>query len=237
MLPNEGNPFERPLGHFPLPHRPDDAGLVAVGGRLTPASVLEAYSVGIFPWMKDPDILWFSPDPRMVLETRDVRVASSLERRLRQKGWKITLDQVFSRVMEACAATPRQGQDGTWIDGEFIDAYTALHRQGHGHSVEVWWQGDLVGGLYGLALGRHFFGESMFHHRSDASKIALVTLCRQLSRWGFPRIDCQAHTPHLESMGGHTIPRAQYLSDLAGLIRGDGKVGPWILDPDLGGNP
>lgn len=226
------------VAYFPLPIAPDPSGLAAVGGQLGPELILEAYGKGLFPWMKDPDLLWFSPDPRMVLETDQVHCPPSLGRKMRQKGWGLTMDTAYLPVMEACARTPRPGQNGTWIDNEFIGAYGELHKQGYAHSLEVWWDGTLVGGLYGLALGRHFFGESMFHHKTDASKMALVTLCRQLKRWGFPRVDCQAHTPHLERMGARAIPRPDYLRDLATLIAGTARLGPWALDPDLaGGSP
>jgi leucyl/phenylalanyl-tRNA--protein transferase len=187
-----------------------------VGGELDFATLLAAYRHGIFPWYsEDEPVQWWSPNPRFVLPPGDLRVTDSLRKTMRKPGWTVTLDQAFERVMRACASVPRPGQDGTWITEEMIAAYVELHRRGHAHSVEVSWQGELVGGLYGVAIGRIFHGESMFHTRSDASKVGFVALVGRLRTAGFQLIDCQMPTAHLASLGAAPIRRAEFLATLA----------------------
>lgn len=192
-------------------------GLLAMGGDLTPQRLLEAYRKGIFPWFNEGEpILWWSPDPRMVLFPDELRISRSLSKELKRSNYQIRTDHRFSEVMRACAA-PRKGQAGTWIHPEMIAAYTTLHEMKFAHSVEMWMDGELVGGLYGIALGKIFFGESMFSRTPNASKIAFVHLVRQVQEWGFGLIDCQVKTDHLASLGAREIPRAtfaQYLSEL-----------------------
>lgn len=185
-------------------------GLLAAGGDLAIPRLLRAYREGIFPWYEDGQpILWWSPDPRTVLFTDRVKVSRSLGKTLRSGRFQVSLDTCFDRVIEACAG-PRRGSHGTWITPELRQAFCALHKSGHAHSVEVWRDGHLVGGLYGLAIGRMFFGESMFSHVPDASKVTLVTLCRHLAERGVPLIDCQTRTPHLIGMGAECIPRGRF---------------------------
>jgi leucyl/phenylalanyl-tRNA--protein transferase len=187
-----------------------------VGGELDFATLLAAYRHGVFPWYsEDEPVQWWSPNPRFVLPPGDLRVTDSLRKTMRKPGWTVTLDQAFERVMRACAAVPRHGQDGTWITEEMIAAYVELHRRGHAHSVEVSWQGELVGGLYGVAIGRIFHGESMFHTRSDASKVGFAALVGRLRTAGFQLIDCQMPTAHLASLGAAPIRRAEFLATLA----------------------
>lgn len=201
-------PVRFPPTHLAL-DEPD--GLLAAGGALTPEWLLEAYRRGIFPWFSEGEpILWWSPAPRCVLRTDAVRVRRSLRKVMKKPQWSVAFDRDFEAVVRACALTPREGQDGTWITGEMIEAYTALHRLGHAHSVEVFWDGERVGGLYGVHIGRMFFGESMFSWKSDASKIALVSLCRTLAPLGFELIDCQVPTDHLLSMGAELMPRESF---------------------------
>lgn len=190
-------------------------GLLAVGGALTPEWLLQAYSNGIFPWFNPGEpILWWTPSPRSVLWIDDLKINRSLRKTLQKLEWDdtltVTLDQNFSEVMQACATVPREGQEGTWISAEMLDAYQSLHQSGHAHSVEVWQDDHLVGGLYGIAIGKMFFGESMFSKVSDSSKIALVALAMQLKAWGFIAIDTQVETPHLMSLGARLIPRIEF---------------------------
>ncbi|WP_299257095.1 leucyl/phenylalanyl-tRNA--protein transferase [uncultured Kushneria sp.] len=197
-------------------------GLLAAGGDLTPEWLLAAYQRGIFPWFNEDDpILWWSPDPRMVLFPESLRVRRSLAKRLRNSGMTATFDQAFEAVITQCAAQ-RQAQEGTWISSDIINAYVTMHQLGHGHSVEVW-EGDmLVGGLYGIMLGRVFFGESMFSIRPDSSKIALVRLVEWLSRHhDLALVDCQMHTSHLASMGACDISRDQFNALLKRYIPAD----------------
>jgi leucyl/phenylalanyl-tRNA--protein transferase len=196
----------------------EPSGLLAAGADLSPQRLVAAYSQGIFPWFgaRDP-ILWWSPDPRMVLLPPELYVRRSLRKRLRQRGHDVRVDTAFGQVIEACSA-PRNGQPGTWITPEMKDAYCALHALGIAHSVETWIDGQLAGGLYGIALGRVFFGESMFTRAPDASKIAFVHMVRQLERWGFGMIDCQMRTDHLAGFGAREIPRADFAARLAQLL-------------------
>ena len=208
-------------------------GLLAAGGDLSIARLLQAYRRGIFPWYSEGQpVLWWSPEPRMVLRPADVAVSRSLRKRLRNASAEIRTDTAFGEVLSACAA-PRAGQAGTWITPEMATAYTALHHAGYAHSVETWADGALVGGLYGVSIGRMFFGESMFSRAPDASKIALVHLARQLERWKFGLIDCQMATPHLASLGAREIPRAEFMRVLTELVNYVTRLGAWRFDDDL----
>lgn len=203
-------------------------GLLAVGGDLAPERLLAAYRRGIFPWYSPGEpILWWSPDPRMVLFPAEFKVSRSLGRTLRRGGYEVRLDMAFAQVIAACAQTPRRGQHGTWIVPEMQAAYRRLHELGLAHSVETWVDGELVGGLYGIALGRMFYGESMFSWRSDASKIAVAHLARYLERLGFGMVDCQMHTAHLASLGAREIPRDDFIARLDALVAAGPAPGPW----------
>jgi len=198
-------------------------GLVAAGRDLSAKRLLEAYSHGIFPWYSQGQpVLWWSPDPRMVVFVDEFQPSRSLRKTLRRVhetgSWTVTLDRSFIQVMQACAA-PRTGQDGTWITRDIVKAYHALHQAGHAHSVEVWAQGELVGGLYGVSIGRMFFGESMFTRVSDASKCAYAALVAMLRRLGFSMVDCQQSTGHLASLGAREISRTEFLVRLQPLCR------------------
>lgn len=211
----------------------DPAGLLAAGGDLSPARLIAAYRQGIFPWYNAGDpILWWSPDPRMVLLPDELRVPRSLAKLMRRQPYEVRVDSAFRAVMTACAQ-PRAGQAGTWINADIIDAYTQLHALGVAHSVEAWQDGVLVGGLYGIALGRAFYGESMFARAPDASKIAFVHLVRQLQRWQFGMIDCQMNTAHLARFGAREIPRADFIARLESLVNLAAVPTPWRLDHDL----
>ena len=208
-------------------------GLLAVGGDLSPQRLLEAYSKGIFPWFNaDEPILWWSPNPRMVLFPEEIKISRSLRKTLKKDHYQIRTDGSFTQVMHACASS-RKGQTGTWIHPEMIAAYTALHDMGLAHCVETWMDGELVGGLYGVALGQVFFGESMFSRVSDASKIALVHLAKQLQRWKFGLIDCQVKTGHLTSLGAREIPRSEFSQQLDRLIADTKPGNKWSFDPVL----
>jgi leucyl/phenylalanyl-tRNA---protein transferase len=205
-------------------------GLLAMGGDLSVERLLEAYRHGIFPWFNPGEpILWWSPDPRMVLAPSEVRVTRSLAKRIRNSGFELRVDTAFADVMRACAA-PREGAGGTWISPAMVAAYGRLFDAGYAHSIETWRDGRLVGGLYGVAIGHVFYGESMFSREPDASKVALVTLARQLERWGFGLIDCQMETPHLASMGARTMPRAAFTARLAEWVDSPHRRGPWTFD-------
>jgi len=189
-------------------------GLLAFGGDLSPERLLRAYRRGVFPWYGEGQpILWWSPDPRSVLYPPRLRVSRSLNKVLRKKQYQITADRAFAEVIAACAAPRRDGL-GTWLGPEMIEAYCRLHDMGHAHSVESWYEGELVGGLYGLALGRVFFGESMFSRRSDASKAAFVALVRNLCDWDYVLVDCQVASDHLNSLGAEPILRRDFISVL-----------------------
>ncbi len=218
-----------PFPDVSLAEREPD-GLLAVGGDLSVDRLISAYRQGIFPWFSDGDpILWWSPDPRTVLIPSQLRVSRSLCKTLRRGTLGVTMDRDFDAVIEACAG-PRAGGDGTWLLPEMIAAYQRLHRQGWAHSVEVWREGDLVGGLYGVAVGAVFFGESMFTRASDASKIALVHLCQTLGHWGFQLIDCQVVTQHIIRMGAVQIPRASFIGLLEHCCTLPGRMGSWDDD-------
>ena len=198
---------------FPKPEDAPADGLLMAGGDLSPARLMLGYSRGIFPWYdEDSPILWGSPDPRCVLFTEKLHVNSRLCRSLQARDFTFSVDSCFERVIRHCAEVPRPGQDGTWIVPAMLEAYTRLHELGHAHSVEVWEGGELAGGLYGVKLGRVFFGESMFHLRSYASKAAVVFLVEQLRAQGVELIDCQQATPHMLRLGAEEMPRKDFLS-------------------------
>jgi leucyl/phenylalanyl-tRNA--protein transferase len=206
-------------------------GLLAAGGDLSPDRLLAAYRSGIFPWYSDGQpILWWSPDPRMVLYVDELRVSRSLRKRVRRGEFELRIDSAFDDVIEACARTPRAGQRGTWITPEIVRAYSELHARGYAHSVESWRDGMLVGGLYGLALGRIFFGESMFAWETDASKVALVHLVDKLRGLGVPLVDCQQETGHLGALGARPIPRARFAAHLEQLIHSIAPPPGWRND-------
>lgn len=211
-------------------------GLLAAGGNLSVPRLLEAYRSGIFPWFNPGEpILWWCPDPRMVLIPGDIKVSRSLAKMLRKGALVVRFDTVFEQVMRGCAAPRakyRTSDPGTWIGEDMIKAYCLLHQQCYAHSVETWLDGKLVGGLYGVSIGRMFYGESMFSDVSNASKIALVHLARQLERWGFGMIDCQMNTPHLASLGASEIPRSEFIAKLQELIHYT-PVTDWKFDTDL----
>lgn len=208
-------------------------GLIAIGGPLSPERLERAYRSGIFPWFsEDQPVLWWSPDPRLVIYPRELRISRSLRKRLRHKGYRLTMDQCFQAVIEACAA-PRRDQQGTWITPEMVAAYVDLHRRGIAHSVEVWYDDALIGGLYGVSLGAAFFGESMFSRTADASKIALVWLAMQLEAWSFDFIDCQMPTPHLSALGGVEISRRRFIRELDSALAYPTHLGPWAFNPQL----
>lgn len=231
---------------YKLPDTPDETGfppveyatpdgLLAIGGALSTERLLSAYRQGIFPWYsEDQPVLWWSPDPRAVLYPSEVRITRSLQKTLRQVKFSVTFDRCFEQVMRECAAPRRQRPDeGTWITPDMLAAYTRLHELGYAHSVEVWQDRQLVGGLYGVALGRAFFGESMFSRERDASKVALVTLCRQLDVWGFTLIDCQVESEHLASLGAVSIPRARFLEQIRQALAGGEHPGRWDREDDV----
>jgi leucyl/phenylalanyl-tRNA--protein transferase len=200
-------------------------GLLAAGGDLSPLRLLEAYRRGIFPWYSgDEPLLWWSPDPRMVLHCDELKVSRSLGKNLRNKGYEVRVDTAFKQVLKGCSSR-RQ----TWLGPQMQEAYLALHRAGHAHSFETWLAGDLVGGLYGVAIGRMFYGESMFSRATDASKVALVGLVGLLKEKGFPLIDCQVHTPLLASLGAREIPRRAFLRQVEGLVNYPQPTGKWSL--------
>ncbi len=205
-------------------------GLLAAGGDLSPERLIEAYRRGIFPWFSAGEpILWWSPDPRMVLLPSELRISHSLNKVLNKGNYEIRIDSAFSQVMQACAA-PRKGQSGTWIHPEIISAYLVLHEMGLAHSVETWVDGELMGGLYGVSQGKMFFGESMFSRIPDASKIAFVHLVRQLQYWDFGMIDCQMKTAHLASFGAREIPRTEFSQKLRELVNYPERVQKWCFD-------
>lgn len=211
----------------------DPNGLLAAGGDLSIPRLLDAYRHGIFPWYSaGQPLLWWSPDPRMVMEPGAFRISRSLRKRLRRADYEVRVDTCFTEVMRACAA-PRSGQHGTWITREMIEAYGALHRAGIAHSVEAWADGVLAGGLYGVAVGRMFYGESMFSRATDASKVALAHLVRQLERWQYGLIDCQMHTEHLATLGARSMPRREFTRRLEELVNYPASPGKWCFDNDL----
>ena len=206
-------------------------GLLCAGGDLSPQRLLLAYRQGIFPWYCPGEpILWWSPDPRMVLIPSKLKLSRSLRRTLRAGRYQIRLDSDFQAVIHACATTPRDGQAGTWITAEMQAAYCTLHELGYAHSVETWMDNKLLGGLYGMAIGRMFYGESMFSHATDASKLALAHLTGYLASKEFGLIDCQMNTPHLASLGAYEIPRSEFIEQLHGLTALPAGPGKWPVD-------
>ena len=204
-------------------------GLLCAGADLSAPRLLDAYRRGIFPWYsgKQP-ILWWSPDPRMVLYCEELKVSRSLAKNARNKGYEVRIDSAFEQVLRACAA-PRKGENGTWLGRDMRAAYLALHRDGYAHSLETWLGDGLVGGLYGVAIGRMFYGESMFSRATDASKVALLALARELKARGFPMIDCQMNTGLLASMGAREIPRRAFLRALSTLVNYAEPPGLWKM--------
>ena len=218
--------FAEPL--FPDPEHADPDGLLAVGGDLTPERLISAYSTGVFPWYaENSPILWWSTNPRLVLFPDQLHVSRSLRRVLNRESYTVTYDTAFDAVIRRCAATPRPDQDGTWLVPEMVEAYTEMHRLGLCHSVEAWREGELVGGLYGMALGRAFFGESMFFSEPDASKVAFVHLVRTLEAWDFQLIDCQQTTSHLKRFGAREISRRRFLDLLGQALHFPTLRGSW----------
>jgi len=215
---------------FPRPELAEDDGLLAFGGQITPSWLLAAYREGIFPWYNEPPILWWCPDPRLVLVPSELYVSRSLRATIRKGRFEPRIDTAFGAVMQACATVDRGDEHGTWISPEIVDGYTALFEQGIAHSFETWCEGELVGGLYGVCLGRMFFGESMFARVADASKVALVTLADALKARSIDLIDCQVRTEHLVSMGAREIPRSEFLAAVRARVQEPTPLGPWSVD-------
>ncbi|MEE9912109.1 MAG: leucyl/phenylalanyl-tRNA--protein transferase [Deltaproteobacteria bacterium] len=206
---------------FPPPELADDDGLLAVGGDLSIERLVLAYSMGIFPWYSDGNpILWWSPDPRLVLIPGELTVSKTLKQTIRKGMFRVTTDQAFEAVIRGCATIKRKGEQGTWITEEMIEAYIRLHKAGWAHSVESWDGEELVGGLYGVIIGRAFFGESMFAKKTDASKVAFAVYAAELARKGFELIDCQVATEHLKRFGAKEIPRAEFMVRLGKALKG-----------------
>jgi leucyl/phenylalanyl-tRNA--protein transferase len=216
---------------FPPPDYADPSGLLAVGGDLSNERLLEAYRLGIFPWYSDDQpILWWSPDPRLVLDPEDFKIPRSLRKILQKGVFQVTFDHAFEQVIQACAVVPRAAQNGTWITEEMQKAYINLHGLGYAHSVESWFGGKLTGGLYGVSLGKAFFGESMFHLKTDASKVALATLVEKLKSWDFHFIDSQMTTEHMVRLGAKELPRRIFLKRLQSALRHPTRRGRWRID-------
>jgi leucyl/phenylalanyl-tRNA--protein transferase len=219
---------------FPPPHLAEREGLLAVGGDLSPQRLLLAYRMGIFPWYNPEEpIIWWSPDPRLLLFPSELIVSRSLKKILKKGVFSVTMDTAFARVIDQCASLRIEQGKGTWIVDEMVSAYCRLHEFGFAHSVEAWQDGKLAGGLYGLSLGRSFFGESMFSRVSNASKAAFVHLVRQLERWKFDLIDCQVRTEHLMRFGAREVPRKDFLTRLEKSLKYTTLKGPWQMDTDL----
>jgi len=215
---------------FPSPLLARKEGLLAVGGDLSQERLLLAYRMGIFPWYsEDEPIMWWSPDPRLVLYPSELRISRSLKRAIKKHIFELTVDEAFERVINACACSRTQADEGTWIVEEMIDAYCRLHESGLAHSVEAWQDGRLAGGLYGVALGKCFFGESMFTHITNASKVALVALVEHLQALDFDLIDCQISTPHLIGFGAREIPRTRFLKELGQALKSPTIIGKWTI--------
>jgi leucyl/phenylalanyl-tRNA--protein transferase len=216
---------------FPNPEEAEDDGLVAVGGNLSSDFLIAAYSQGVFPWFNEGEpILWWSPNPRMVLFPSDFKCSKSLQQVIRSNKFEVKIDTVFNQVINYCSQVKREGQVGTWITEGIKKAYNELHQQGLAHSFETWQDGKLVGGLYGVSLGKSFFGESMFHLVNDASKIALYNLVQLMKKWNYDLIDVQQSTNHLKSMGARDIARKDFLIILKKSLEGPTKKGKWGID-------
>ena len=219
---------------FPPPHFASKEGLLAVGGNLSRKRLLLAYRMGIFPWFSDDEpILWWSPDPRLVLYPHEIKVSKTLSKIIKKEVFKVTMDTAFVQVINQCAQIRLENNQGTWIVKDMIDAYCTLHESGFAHSVEAWYQGELAGGLYGVSLGRCFFGESMFTRISNASNVALVKLVEYLKALSFDMIDCQLTTQHLLRFGAREIPRAKFLTQLEESLKASTKKGKWSLEQNL----
>lgn len=215
---------------FPLPEDANEEGIVAVGGDLCPQRLLAAYQQGIFPWpARGYPLLWFSPDPRFALDPTRVHVSRSLRREIRRSDLRVTADRAFAEVIRACAAVPRPHQHGTWITHELQQGYLGLHELGYAHSIEAWRGDELVGGLYGVALGKTFAGESMFASEADASKVAFTTLLGHLVQWGVRIVDCQVHTEHLARFGATMWPRERFLREWRAAVDEPTRRAPWEL--------
>jgi leucyl/phenylalanyl-tRNA--protein transferase len=216
---------------FPPPELAEDNGLLAVGGDLSEPRILLAYSMGIFPWYsKEDPLLWWSPDPRLVLFPKEMKLSRSLKQIINKKIFRVTLDTAFEQVIRSCAEVHNNENNGTWITEEMIGSYIALHRSGYAHSVECWLGDELSGGLYGISLGSAFFGESMFAKESNASKVALAAFVGQLIKWDFDLIDCQVTTPHLMSLGAREIRRSEFLELLKKTIIKPTTRGKWKFE-------
>ncbi len=210
--------------------RAEEEGLVAIGGKLNKKTLIDAYSHGIFPWYtKGEPIMWWSPDPRYILLPEQFKISHSLRNLLNRNLYTVTCDTAFTAVMNMCMKVPRPGQNGTWITTEMIKAYTGLHKSGIAHSFETWHDGRLVGGLYGVSIGKAFFGESMFHIERDASKVAFHALVQKVKKEGFLFIDAQMHTEHLVSLGAIGIPRREFLSVLQSALKWETSKGLWTI--------
>jgi leucyl/phenylalanyl-tRNA--protein transferase len=215
---------------FPPPDLSTQEGLLAIGGDLCAERLLLAYSMGIFPWYSKSDpIMWWSPNPRLVLYPDEIRISRSLQKTIKKGEFRLTMDEAFDQVISECARVPRKAGEGTWIVPDMIEAYCRLHDSGYAHSVETWQDDKLVGGLYGVSLGSCFFGESMFTHATDASKVAFVALVEQLKIWSFDVIDCQVTTEHLVSFGAREIPRDKFLAQLKDSLKTPTMKGKWEL--------
>lgn len=215
---------------FPPPEDANEEGIVAVGGDVSPERLLVAYRNGIFPWpARGYPLLWFSPDPRFALSPDSAHVPRSLRKVIRKGQLRVTADSAFAEVVDACAAMSRPHQQGTWITPELRNGYLGLHELGYAHSIEAWREGELVGGLYGVALGRTFAGESMFATEPDASKVAFTTLLGHLAMWGFPIVDCQVHTEHLARFGATMWHRERFLSEWRVAVDQPSVLAPWQL--------
>jgi leucyl/phenylalanyl-tRNA---protein transferase len=213
---------------FPPPHLASKDGLLAVGGDLSQKRLILAYQMGIFPWFSDGDpILWWSPDPRLVLYPSEIKISKTLKKIIKKNVFSVTMDLAFDEVINQCSQVHLQKQQGTWIVKDMIDAYCKLHRSGFAHSVEVWQQGELAGGLYGVSLGKSFFGESMFSRISNASNIALVMLAKYLNELSFDLIDCQVPTEHLIRFGARKISRKLFLNQLEISLDAPTQIGRW----------
>ena len=213
---------------FPPVETSTPEGIVAVGGNLSPGMLLSAYSQGLFPWYSEEDpILWWSPDPRCVILPNEIHISKSMKKLLKKNRFSVSLDTCFSEVISACKEIPRKNQDGTWITDEMRDAYLELHRLGFAHSLEVWRERSIAGGIYGVSLGRTFFGESMFSRISNASKLALIQLMEFLSKMEFDLFDCQVNSPHLETFGAKQIGREEFISRLNKSLETKTLRGSW----------
>jgi leucyl/phenylalanyl-tRNA--protein transferase len=219
---------------FPDPELAEEDGLLGVGGDLSPARLLLAYASGIFPWFsKGEPIMWWSPAPRCVLRPEKLKISTSLRRALKKGTYEVRFDTCFEEVIRQCSATKRKGQRGTWITKEMVDAYILLHEMGYAHSTEVFMDGEIAGGLYGLSIGGTYSGESMFHLRPEASKIALYHLVERLKAWKFPLIDCQVTNQHLLSLGAEEMTRKEFLKQLTTNREKPGHNGRWTpVDPE-----